>query len=541
MIKLPEALVARLRKQLGPAGYEAYAACLREEPRAGLRFNMGKGSDAELRKLLPFELKPVPWAPSGYEYPRDARPAKSPYYYAGLYYLQEPSAMVPAAALGVAPGDRALDLCAAPGGKATQLADALGGTGVLVANDSNAKRVKSLIWNLEHWGATRYVALNETPRELASSFSGYFDKVLVDAPCSGEGMFRRDPGASRSWRVYSGDQCRRAQDEILDHAVKMLAPGGRLMYSTCTFNPQENEDAVAALLQRHRELGMEPLPMYEGWQSGVALAECRLLWPHLTRGEGQFMALISKPGPDGKRVTERGKKSAETRSFADTHEPTPESEPNRARSAEPNPESGSERAKANETIHAQTSASAHSQAAQPTPAIASARSRVAEPTPANAYTPANASTRSRSAESTQTDSRRAPPAALERFMEDNLNYPIDGPFAVYQGHVYQIAYNLPDLAGLKVSRHGWYLGKITNERFTPSQPMAIGLKTGQFKKCLDLDPNGSDVQRYIRSETLMTQGERGLTLVTLAGFPLGFGKQEDGFFKNMYSSGWRLT
>lgn len=447
-VRIPEELAKRLLAQLGEEGFGAFMACQEEQPRGGLRTNPLKGEAEEIVGLLPFRdrLEPVPWAAGGYYYPGDARPAKLPYYQAGLYYLQEPSAMSSAAMLDVRPGDRVLDLCAAPGGKTTQLAGALGGKGLLVANDNSAKRVKALIWNLEHWGTTNYLVLNEEPERLTGAFRGFFNRILVDAPCSGEGMFRKDPKALKSWQAYNGEVCRRMQDGILAAAAELLAPGGRLLYSTCTFNPLENEETIASFLAGNEEFSTAGLPVYPGWQPGRRLSDSRQIWPHLVKGEGHFLCLMEKAGRDGD---------------------------------------------AGETF----------------------------------------------AESLRKEDPRLGP--FYAFMNENFTAPLPGPFAIYDQHVYQVCPALPDLAGLKVARAGWYLGMLKSQRFEPSQPLAMGIKPSLARRRLELSPGDQLVDRYLRGETLMVEGEPGWTLVTLGGYPLGFGKQTGDYLKNAYSPAWR--
>ena len=270
----------------------------------GLRVNTLKIPCADFLARTTFTLQPVPWAEEGFYFAGEERPAKHAYYQAGLYYLQEPSAMASAACLGVRPGEKVLDLCAAPGGKSTQLAALLQGQGLLVSNDNSAERVKALVWNLEHWGATNAVITNEEPARLAAVFPEFFDKILVDAPCSGEGMFRKDPRAIKSWSSYNSEVCSELQKEILGQAARMLRPGGRIMYSTCTFSPQENEEVIAAFLKKHPDFTLGSLPLDYGWEPGRRLNDnsgnssnterTRRLWPHKVKGEGHFLALLEK-------------------------------------------------------------------------------------------------------------------------------------------------------------------------------------------------------------------------------------------------------
>ena len=251
--QLPQEFLERMEHMLG----EEYPAFLQsyEEPRKfGLRVNTMKISVEEFQRLAPFHLTPIPWIPNGYYYEREDDPARHPFYYAGLYYLQEPSAMTPASILPVMQGEHVLDLCAAPGGKATALGAKLAGEGLLVANDISASRAKALLKNLEIFGIRNSFVTNAYPAKLAEQFAGAFDKILVDAPCSGEGMFRKDLANARVWSLEKVKECAKTQHEIIRQAVSMLRPGGLLLYSTCTFSPEENEQTIASLLQEHPEL-----------------------------------------------------------------------------------------------------------------------------------------------------------------------------------------------------------------------------------------------------------------------------------------------
>ncbi len=212
--------------------------------------------------------------------------------------------MAPASLLPVRPGDRVLDLCAAPGGKATELGVRLEGQGLLAANDISGARAKALLRNLELFGIPNGFVTNETPDRLAAAFPEFFDKILVDAPCSGEGMFRKEPAAVKTWSMDKSDACAKLQREILTQAVHMLAPGGLLMYSTCTFAPAENEGAVSDILKQFPEMDLLALPHEHGFSPGnplwgnadPRLSRCLRLWPHRCQGEGHFLALFQKTG-----------------------------------------------------------------------------------------------------------------------------------------------------------------------------------------------------------------------------------------------------
>ena len=285
---LPEAFTKRMKTLLA----EEYGAFLDSfsRPRAvALRLNPLKTQAPP--DLSGFSLRPVPWEPCGFYYDPETRPGKSAYHEAGLYYLQEASAMAPAALLDPQPGERVLDLCAAPGGKSTQLAGKMRGRGLLVCNEINPKRAKILASNIERLGIANALVLNEHPQRLEARFAGWFDKILVDAPCSGEGMFRRQPEARDEWDADAPRRCADRQMEILAQAAKMLRPGGTMVYSTCTFNDTENEGVLRRFLALHPEFSLVPfaLPGLPEAKDGYLH-----LYPHEMRGEGHFVSRLKK-------------------------------------------------------------------------------------------------------------------------------------------------------------------------------------------------------------------------------------------------------
>ena len=291
---LPEAFLQRMEAQLG-SEYPAFLESL-ERPRAvALRFNPLKGE----RPVLPFVGAPVPWEPEGFYYDPQTRPGLHVYHEAGVYYLQEASAMAPVALLDPKPGERVCDLCAAPGGKTTQIAGRMLGQGFLVCNEINPKRAKILSRNIERMGVANALVTNEHPETLASRFPGFFDRVLVDAPCSGEGMFRKEEAAVTDWSQETVQMCARRQREILDSAARLVRPGGRLVYSTCTFAPEEDEETVAAFLEAHPEFAPEPVEA--PWFVSGENASYRM-WPHKLLGEGHFAAVLRKTGGESGEV-----------------------------------------------------------------------------------------------------------------------------------------------------------------------------------------------------------------------------------------------
>ena len=290
---LPEAFLNRIQQQLGEE-YEDFLASL-ERPRAvALRFNPLKGE----APLLPFVGKPVPWEPLGFYYDPEARPGLHPYHEAGVYYLQEASAMAPVALLDPQPGQWVCDLCAAPGGKTTQIAGRLQGEGFLLCNEINPKRAKILSRNIERLGVANALVTNEHPSKLAEKYAGLFDRVLVDAPCSGEGMFRKEEAAVTDWSPETVTMCAQRQGEILRSAALLVRPGGRLVYSTCTFAPEENEGAVAAFLRDHPEF--YPEATEAPWFTPAGEGQFRL-WPHKLLGEGHFAAVLRRRGEETDR------------------------------------------------------------------------------------------------------------------------------------------------------------------------------------------------------------------------------------------------
>jgi NOL1/NOP2/sun family putative RNA methylase len=284
--------------------YDDYIKSYDHERMYGLRINTNKITNEEFERICPFDIKKIPWIPNGYYYNGDQQPAKHPFYYAGLYYLQEPSAMTPASRLVINPGEAVLDLCAAPGGKATELGAKLRGQGLLVANDISNSRAKGLLKNIELFGISNAFVVSEKPDKLIQYFEEYFDKILVDAPCSGEGMFRKEPSIIKDWEKNGPAFYAQIQREIIMQAASMLKPGGTMLYSTCTFSPEENEGTIQYLLDSDDQFEVIELKHYEGFSKGRPelvngsneLSKCVRIWPHKMEGEGHFMALLHKKG-----------------------------------------------------------------------------------------------------------------------------------------------------------------------------------------------------------------------------------------------------
>lgn len=496
--QLPAAFKDKMKEMLRDE-FEEFMASY-EEPRLyGLRINGVKISPEQFqaKNRSEFVLTSIPWVDHGFYYKEGNRPGKHPYYHAGLYYIQEPSAMLPVELLDVQHGDRVLDLCAAPGGKSTQIAAKLGGTGLLVTNDIHSDRVKPLVKNIELAGVRNAVVLNDRPERLIHVFSSFFDKILIDAPCSGEGMFRKEEDMAKQWEKHGVEICSVMQHELLRQAAAMLAPGGMIVYSTCTFSPEENEMQIAAFLDDHPEFEVVAPPaalMDAGltsgrpeWALGAASASAAdavrrtvRLWPHRLKGEGHYAAALR-------------------------------------RSMTPAPaEAGAEGAAGAKPAAKQRSGQAKA---------------AADLSPLHAW------------------------AAAE------LRFPLleQGKLVTFGEHAYLQPFGFPDLAGIKIVRPGWYLGSLHKGRFEPSQALAMGLREQEFVRVMNLSVDDPRVTRYLKGETLevddteihlkpaassateQTPAVKGWCLVAIDGFPVGWGKWLNGMLKNEYPQAWRWT
>lgn len=477
----------------------------------GLRINSLKIDREEWRRISPLgeSVRPVQWAKEGYYYKEGDRPGKHPHYHAGLYYIQEPSAMLPVELLDVRPGHRVLDLCAAPGGKSTQIAGKLMGDGVLISNDNSGERTKALAKNIALAGVRNAAVFNEEPSALVPAFREWFDRILVDAPCSGEGMFRKDEGMAASWDNFSVERCMVMQHDILEQVAAMLAPGGLLVYSTCTFSPEENESQIAKFLLRHPEFTVEKVPSGGGVSSGrpqwidaaaagelgeeraSSLGGTVRLWPHLLEGEGHYAAVLRKSdNPDAAGGTLSIREKAPEEVY-----PGPVSrKKDKKRSEDTRPARGGKAA-------------------------------AIEEEPADAW-------RKFAAE------------------ELKLNQTLEKMEVVHYGSlVYLASAQLPALDRLRVVRPGWYLGDSKKGRFVPSQALAMGLTRREAKRSISWEAESDEIQRYLRGETLFVDlrdlviadgaSAKGYVLVCVDGYSIGWGKYVDGMLKNELSAGWR--
>lgn len=313
-MNLPESFLTKMESLLQHE-YDDFVKSYQDEKSLGFRINSLKVPIDDFLQKSPFTTEKIPWVTEGFFYPSNDRPGKHPYHDAGLYYIQEPSAMAAGEIVDPKPDDKVLDLCAAPGGKTTHLASKMDQQGFLLSNEIHPARAKILSQNVERMGIKNAVVTNETPERLAERFPSFFDRILVDAPCSGEGMFRKDEDAREHWSQESVELCHVRQLDILKYAAAMLKPEGRLVYSTCTFSPEENEGTISRFLEQHPNFEIEEVPIYKGFSQGRKewgtnpadnLEKTIRLWPHLMKGEGHYIAVLKKKDGDSTPLLKLG-------------------------------------------------------------------------------------------------------------------------------------------------------------------------------------------------------------------------------------------
>lgn len=540
MPELKPGFIANMRALLGEeAG--AFFRALEEAPSLALRPHRG------MEAASPFIEGAVPWAEGGFYLRPGARPGASVAHWAGAFYLQEASAMLPAAALKARPGERVLDLCAAPGGKSSQIALAMGGEGVLVANEVDAARARVLAANLERLGVTNAVVLNETPARLAARWPGYFDAVLVDAPCSGEGMFRRDPQSREAWTDAAPRGCRKRQGEILDAAAKLVRPGGRLLYSTCTFNGEENEGSVADFLRAHADFFPEEFAL-----PGLGASHGGMLhiWPHRARGDGQFAALLRRAGEDGGDGPETwaGAADAAGRPFAcgDGEERAlagadavagevfmrgdgADEDAGRAfarRDGEERALDGADAA-AGEVFMRRDGADGSGSLSSAHPAASIDRWLDALPKarPARRAGKAVPDVAALLAELGKCAVAALPVSPQSARLHLEGRRLIAAPLEA------------PELDGLRVISPGLALLRAETGRVEPEHALSMALLPGMARREAALTEK--EALAFIAGEALPREGEAGWMLVTHAGLPLGWGKQAGGMLKNHVPKGLR--
>ena len=494
--RLPDGFTERMKRLLGDE-YPAFQASYERSRHASLRINtlrLNSADEEPVRALLPFLTERVPFSSDGWYYPEDSslRPGKHPYHEAGLYYIQEASAMIPASLCPPHPGDRVLDLCAAPGGKATQLACALDGQGVLIANEIHPSRASVLSGNIERMGVPNALVLNMEPQALAERFPGFFDRIVVDAPCSGEGMFRKEPQAADMWSPKNVSLCAARQADILRAAALMLAPGGTLTYSTCTFAPEENEGSILTFLREHPDFDTVPTESPEilacltdgrldsgkpdwipgGMDYADSLRRAIRLFPHHADGEGHFAVMLRRRCEGDGKPSPREKTTTLGRS---------------ARAGRP--------ARRDERTESRTS-------------IANAM-RLFEPFARTVL--------------------GFVPKGIPCLFGETLTLLPDG-----------CGLTADSTDGLRVLRAGLELGRVTGGRFSPAHALAMAsLPLPDCAHRFELS-TVDQTAAYLRGETVTCPAElNGWYVVTLNGFPLGWGKADRGVMKNHYPKGLR--
>ena len=488
-IQLPEDFKLRMKDMLGNE-FDLFLDCYDIPRRNTLRINTLKISAEKFKEQAPFAVEPVFWLQNGFYYRYEDAPGRHPFYHAGLFYIQEASAQVPADVLPIAAGDRVLDMCAAPGGKSTQLLAKLSGTGFLVSNDISLQRARALLRNLELAGGGNFLVLNETPARIAEKSEGFFDKVLVDAPCSGEGMFRKNEAVLADWSKEKSDGLAVLQGEILDSAYRCLKAGGMLLYSTCTFAPAEDEGAVSAFLARHPDMHLcEITPFYEGFSRGnpawgdgsPELSKTVRLWPHKTEGEGHFLALMAKEGTDaGEEAGAAGSEpmAGKTAGRQDSAGKTGRKKNNKAKRAE-------------NTVFAMT---------------------------------------------------KEERGYFEEFAASLSWQPEKEGLEARNGRLYRVKPEGNLAEGLHFLRNGLYMGEFKKGRFEPSEPLALSLKAEDCRNRLELSLDDERLPAFLEGADIPLADMESLTgwvLVCADRFPIGFGKAAGHTLKNKIPAGWR--
>lgn len=435
MTKLPGKFVENIKSELGEES-EAFFKSYEDERIYGLRVNRLKISVEDFLKITPFELEAIPWTVDGFYYKESDQPGKHPHYHAGLYYIQEPSAMSPVEILAPQAGDSVLDLCASPGGKSIQIAGHIDDQGLLVVNDISDKRVRPLVRNIERYGLRQIIVLNNHQDDIVSTIGPVFDKVLLDAPCSGEGMFRKDDGAASAWEKFGPIECGQIQREITSVISDVCYKGTKLVYSTCTFNQHENEDVIHEMIESGN---FEGLPIDQDLFS--VEEHCARLWPHKIKGEGHFISSLISTNDFDKKVT-----------YYDENKP---------------------------------------------------------------------------------------PESFLEFEKDMLTEPLKGTFKEIKGKLYLLPKVALNLKGLKVVREGLLLGELKKNRFVPAQSLAMALKKTDVKRSINLISSDVSAMKYLKGETIHVDGEKGLNLILVDGYPVGWGKLSGTTLKNSLPPSWR--
>lgn len=491
MMNLPIDFETRMKATLQDE-WDDFLECYANHKFQALRVNALKvHTDAHQDVLAAANImapEAVPWAANGYYYVEsdEVRPGKHPYHEMGLYYIQEPSAMSAAGLLDVQAGDKVLDLCAAPGGKSTQLAALLGRAGTLVSNEIVPGRAKVLSQNIERMGIGNCMVTNAAPDQLSAHFPMFFDRILVDAPCSGEGMFRKNPEAMNEWSLAQVKVCADRQADILEEAAVMLKPGGRMVYSTCTFAPEEDELCMANFIKAHPEFSIVQVdaPWFSKCEPAdvAGIDETYRLWPHKLHGEGHYVAVLEKRG-----VSDVGEMAGTTAKYMSPKEMK------KAGKKSGNTKSNTLLSKAQ-----QEDLDAFLDTTLTADAAIKLRTRM-------------------------------------------------GQAIMFGEQLYLLPDGLTAAKGLKIERPGLHLGTFKKDRFEPSHALALYLTRDEIKQSFNFALQDVRAVKYFNGESIfLTEDElaeanlkKGFCVVCIDGYAAGFGKLAGAQIKNHYPKGLR--
>lgn len=449
---LPEGFTKKMKGLMGE-DYTAFISSFSDQNHKAIRRNPLKIDMDSFESTIDYLGQKVPWCEESYYIAEDQRPGKDLFYHCGLFYIQEPSASLPVELMDPRPGEVVLDLCAAPGGKTTQIGTKMGNTGFVVANDVNYKRLLSLKRNIQLFGLSNTAVTNEQPLSLKRHFNGFFDKILVDAPCSGEGMFRRDDRTKNKYDGYESNKFTDLQKTILSAAGDMLKPGGSMVYSTCTFSLEENEDIIEWFLDQNHDFRTLPAGNLDKLKDHVSfgfkgLDDAIRIWPHRHKGEGHFAVRLKKGVLGQEKVP-------------------------------------------------------------------------VDFTSSNSY---------------------VSKVAREAVMDFSKDIGLENDDWLKKLHFERdkvLLYDSSYIQDFNYIYKGLEVGYFKNERFFPSQALAMWTDL-KIKKKTIISSKDINARKYLKGESIYLEGENGWTLVTIDGYPVGWGKLLDGLLKNHYLKEWRL-
>jgi len=470
--------------------------------------------DSQIESVGKQKFKKVLWADDGYYLDNNIYPGKHPLYNTGIFYIQEPSAMLPAKILAAKPGEKILDICAAPGGKTIKIAADMKGEGILFANDINKERTRALVRNVELAGCTNCVVLNDTPEKLSENFHGYFDKILIDAPCSGEGMFRKDPAAISGWEKFGPETCVIMQKDILKSVDKMLKQGGEIVYSTCTFNSSENEEMIVWFLNEFSgyevistglsDEAIEKSKVSKGFETGKGTGSALRIFPHRAEGEGHFAIKLKKR--ECENDCNKFSNDLQDKNAKIIRQKTDE-----------NLKITSSKFKLDKNIRLLKLEDDFQVEDFKQSFIDFSRKLLTQ-------------------------------KYLDDFFKNYKN------IKIYNGHVYALPEDIPELNKISVPKKGFYAGKLKKARdktiFEPSHSLALSLKTDDLKVSISFDTKDIELQNYLKGQTIFAKDiskhsikgsmpDNGYILFSILGYSLGWGKiTQKQTIKNLYPAGW---